>query len=78
MMTIHELRSDDEIKTAFPLMRALRDRLEAETFVHEVRRQQALGYELIGAFADGRLVALAGVSARTRWPVASTSSWTTW
>lgn len=61
MMTIHELRSDDEIKAAFPLMRTLRDRLEAGTFVHEVRRQQALGYELIGAFADSRLVALAGV-----------------
>jgi GNAT superfamily N-acetyltransferase len=60
-MTIHQLRSDDEITAAFPLMRELRDRLHADTFLQEVRRQQAQGYELIGAFADGRLVALAGV-----------------
>ena len=60
-MTIHQLRSDDEITAAFPLMRQLRDRLHADTFLQEVRRQQAQGYELIGAFADGRLVALAGV-----------------
>ena len=60
-MTIHQLRSDDEIKAAFPLMLQLRDRLHADTFLQEVRRQQAQGYELIGAFADGRLVALAGV-----------------
>ena len=60
-MTINELRSDDEINTAFPLMRALRDRIEPGTFLHEVRRQQADGYELIGAWVEGRLVALAGV-----------------
>jgi GNAT superfamily N-acetyltransferase len=60
-MTIHQLRSDDEITAAFPLMRELRDRLHADTFLQEVRHQQAQGYELIGAFADGRLVALAGV-----------------
>jgi len=60
-MTIHQLQSDDEITAAFPLMRELRDRLHADTFLREVRRQQAQGYELIGAFADGRLVALAGV-----------------
>lgn len=60
-MTIYELRTDDEINAAFPLMRTLRDRIEPRTFLGEVRRQQALGYELIGAFTGGRLVALAGV-----------------
>ena len=60
-MTIHPLQSDEEITAAFPLMRELRDRLHSDTFLGEVRRQQAQGYELIGAFADGRLVALAGV-----------------
>jgi GNAT superfamily N-acetyltransferase len=60
-MTIHELRSDDEINAAFPLMRELRDRIQAATFLQEVRRQQADGYELIGAWVEGRLVALAGV-----------------
>ena len=61
MLDIHELRSDSEITAAFPLMSALRDRIRADTFLADVRRQQIQGYELIGAFADGRLVALAGV-----------------
>ena len=59
--TYRVLRSDDEIQAAFPLMAELRDRIRADTFLAEVRRQQAQGYELIGAYSDGRLVALAGV-----------------
>lgn len=61
MLTIRELRTDEEITAAFPLMSALRDRIRADTFLREVRRQQIEGYELIGAFDDDRLVALAGV-----------------
>jgi GNAT superfamily N-acetyltransferase len=61
MLTIRELRSDAEIAAAFPLMSQLRDRIRADTFVAEVRRQQAQGYELVGAHLAGRLVALAGV-----------------
>jgi GNAT superfamily N-acetyltransferase len=61
MLDIHTLRSDSEITAAFPLMSTLRDRIRADTFLAEIRRQQADGYELVGAFADGRLVALAGV-----------------
>jgi GNAT superfamily N-acetyltransferase len=61
MLTIRELRSDDEITSAFPLMAALRDRIRADTFLREIRRQQVEGYELIGAFDGGRLAALAGV-----------------
>lgn len=61
MMTIRELRGDAEIAAAFPLMAELRDRIRRDSFLGEIRRQQAQGYELIGAFADGTLVALAGV-----------------
>ena len=61
MLTIHELRSDDEITRAFPLMSALRDRVRPETFLSEVRRQQRDGYELFGACDGDVLVALAGV-----------------
>jgi GNAT superfamily N-acetyltransferase len=61
MRTFCELRSDAEIASAFRLMSALRDRIRAETFVDEVRRQQCQGYELVGAFEDASLVALAGV-----------------
>jgi GNAT superfamily N-acetyltransferase len=58
---IRELRTDAEIAAAFPVMAMLRDRVRQETFVSEIRRQQLQGYELIGAFDEGRLVALAGV-----------------
>lgn len=61
MRTFTELRSDADITSAFPLMATLRDRIRAETFLAEVRRQQLQGYELIGAFDEGALVALAGV-----------------
>jgi GNAT superfamily N-acetyltransferase len=61
MLTIRELRSDDDVRAAFPLMATLRDRIQGDTFLAEVRRQQGQGYGLIGAFAGGRLVSLAGV-----------------
>jgi GNAT superfamily N-acetyltransferase len=60
-MRFRELRTEEEVRSAFPLMSALRDRIRPETFVDEVRRQQAQGYELIGAYDGDRLVALAGI-----------------
>ena len=60
-MDIRPLQTDREIDAAFPLMAELRDRVRRETFLSEVRRQQAQGYELIGAFDGQTLVALAGV-----------------
>jgi len=60
-LDVRELTTDEEIAAAFPLMRALRDRLREETFLAEVRRQNVEGYKLIGGFEGGRLVALAGI-----------------
>ena len=60
-MVFKALETDQEIADAFPLMSALRDRIRAETFVAEIRRQQQDGYELIGGFDEGRLVTLAGI-----------------
>lgn len=60
-LDIRILDTDAEIRTAFPLMAALRDRINAETFLAEVRRQQRDGYQLVGGFDHGDLVALAGV-----------------
>ncbi len=77
MLTIRELRSDDEISRAFPLMSALRDRIRADTFLSEVRRQHADGYRLFGAYDRELLVALAGVGAPTPSRAGSTSSSTT-
>lgn len=59
-MQIRLLETDADILAAFPLMSVLRDRIKAETFLAEIRRQQRDGYQLIGGFVDGRLVALAG------------------
>ena len=61
MLTFNEVRTDAAIAAAFPLMSALRDRIRADTFVAEVRRQQHQGYELVGAFEEATLVALAGI-----------------
>jgi GNAT superfamily N-acetyltransferase len=60
-MEVRELTDDAEIEAAFPLMHELRERLRAETFVDEIRRQQAEGYHLYGLFVDSTLVSLAGV-----------------
>jgi GNAT superfamily N-acetyltransferase len=60
-MEVRELTTEEEIAGAFPLMQELRERIRAETFLYEVRRQQAEGYHLYGLFADGQLVSLAGV-----------------
>jgi GNAT superfamily N-acetyltransferase len=59
-LSIRILDSDADIAAAFPLMSVLRDRVKPETFLAEVRRQQQDGYQLIGGFVDGTLVALAG------------------
>jgi GNAT superfamily N-acetyltransferase len=57
---IRILETDADILAAFRLMSVLRDRIKADTFLAEIRRQQRDGYQLIGGFADGTLVALAG------------------
>ena len=61
MMTFRTLTTDDDVRRAFPLMAALRDRIREDTFLAEIRRQQRDGYELIGGFDGDRLVTLAGI-----------------
>jgi len=58
---IRELQTDFDIAHAFPLMKALRDRISRATFANEIRRQQTLGYQLFGGFEREHLVVLAGV-----------------
>jgi len=60
-MDIREIQTDADIVDAYPLMKALRDRISAATFVDEVRRQQERGYQLFGGFERGRLLVLAGI-----------------
>lgn len=60
-MEIRELHTDADILGAFPLMKVLRERVAGDTFVCEIRRQQAQGYRLIGGFENGVPVVLAGI-----------------
>jgi GNAT superfamily N-acetyltransferase len=59
-LSIRLLETDADVLAAFRLMSVLRDRVKADTFLAEIRRQQRDGYQLIGGFVDGTLVALAG------------------
>ena len=61
IVQIRELRADQEILAAFSVMAELRERARPDTFLPEVRRQQAEGYRLYGGFVEDRLVTLAGV-----------------
>ena len=60
-MEIRELTTNEELRTAFPLMASLRDRIRPDSFLAEVRRQQVEGYRLFGGFDGGHLICLAGV-----------------
>jgi GNAT superfamily N-acetyltransferase len=50
-----------EWRAAFPVMAALRTHLTAEEFLERVERQAYSGYQLVGAFADGRLLGVLGM-----------------
>ena len=60
-LRIRELTAEPEITEAFQLMATLRPNLRTESFFDQVCAQRREGYRLIGGFADGRLVALAGI-----------------
>ena len=45
----------------FPLIAQLRPHLDADEFLRRVRRQTHSGYELVGAFRDGRIVGVLGM-----------------
>ena len=60
-MEIRELQSDAAILGAYPLMKVLRERIAKDTFLDEVRHQQAAGYRLLAGYEDGKPIALVGV-----------------
>ncbi|WP_353647054.1 GNAT family N-acetyltransferase [Mesorhizobium sp. WSM2240] len=45
---------------AFPIISQLRS-LDEEEFLHRVRRQSYSGYELVGAYRDGKLIGVMGM-----------------
>ena len=59
-LSVRELTTDDDLRAALPVVRALRAHLDEPTFLGLVHRQRAEGYTLVGGFAADRLVAVAG------------------
>ena len=59
---IRELKTADEWKMAFPVMKQLRTHLNLEEFVALVTAMQPQGYRLFALFDDGTIVAVTGVS----------------
>jgi len=50
-----------EWAAVFPIVAQLRPHLDAAEFLARVRRQSYGGYELVGAFRNGRLIGLLGM-----------------
>jgi GNAT superfamily N-acetyltransferase len=50
-----------EWAAVFPIVAQLRPHLDAAEFLARVRRQSHSGYELVGAFRNGRLIGLLGM-----------------
>ncbi|WYX50508.1 hypothetical protein WJ977_27390 [Achromobacter xylosoxidans] len=63
---------------AFPLIKQLRAALDEAEFLQRVRRQSHGGYELVGAYRDGRLIGVMGMRPVTRWRAVRTCMWTIW
>jgi ribosomal protein S18 acetylase RimI-like enzyme len=62
-MSSYEVRRLEprEWEGIFPLIVQLRPHLDREEFLRRVQRQSHSGYELVGAFRDGRLVGVLGM-----------------
>ena len=60
-MDIREIDTDAAIMQTYPLMKALRERITRDTFLGEVRRQQAGGYRLLAGYENGKPIVLAGI-----------------
>jgi len=50
-----------EWAAVFPIVAQLRPHLDAEKFLDRVRRQSHGGYELVGAYRNGRLIGVLGM-----------------
>ena len=62
MTTIVEAQTEAEIRNCFPVLVQLREHLQAETFVEQVRRLQSVsGYRLFFVQHQEEVVAVAGV-----------------
>lgn len=61
---IVELKSREQCLEAFPIMNQLRTDLTETTYLELLKDMQKDGYKLMGLFASGKIVSLAGFSWR--------------
>jgi GNAT superfamily N-acetyltransferase len=57
---IHELRTDDEVRRSFNVMRQLRPHLGEDEYVERVRAQRLAGYRLAAVQEAQQVLAVAG------------------
>jgi 8-oxo-dGTP diphosphatase len=62
--TIQELTTEEDFRSAFPLIRQLRNGLTEEKYVDLLHAMRKEGYRLFGLARDGEWMALAGVGIR--------------
>ncbi|WLR52126.1 GNAT family N-acetyltransferase [Bacillus tianshenii] len=60
-MKINELTTDEQMKTAFPLMNQLRPQLTKDVYLDLLADMKRQGYRMFGGYIDEKLVVLAGV-----------------
>ncbi|GAB3808982.1 GNAT family N-acetyltransferase [Virgibacillus kimchii] len=60
-LSIKELQSEKEIRTAFSIMKQLRTHLDVNTYLHLVKEAQDKdSYKMFALFDDGEMVAVTG------------------
>ncbi|MGH2695231.1 MAG: GNAT family N-acetyltransferase [Actinomycetota bacterium] len=64
-MEIVELCSEDELRSAYPVMSELRDHLTEDDYMRLLGEMIRGGYRLFALEQGGRIAALAGISIRT-------------
>jgi GNAT superfamily N-acetyltransferase len=57
---VRELTAEVDLRAVFPIVRALRPRLDEDGFLAHVRQQAAEGYVVAAGYVDGRPVTVAG------------------
>lgn len=64
-MTIVELKTPEDLRRAWPVMRELRGHLSEERWLELMEQMAPDGYRLLGLEDDGRIQALAGIRVST-------------
>lgn len=60
-MSARELTTDEEFRSAFAVMKELRQHLDVDRFMTLMEEMRPAGYRLIACEDDGKIVALAGI-----------------